>query len=392
MFKKIILSSLLGLASFSAVCSTDSYLHIPELESPSVIVRPSNIAPELINDELEAVIKEQQEQASTQAELEITPFIFEGSEVENDNDFKFYAHVLKTYEGYDDYYYHNCGASILSDRYILTAAHCVMDSDRHSPNVGNIYDESELKVLVKNFNYNDFHSQELKAVKVIHSHSGFDPLNYFANDIAVLELVEPITDNVQSITLPTDSDKVKYESEIAWHLVGMGYTNNSNDRPDYLKYAQVLAKDDDTCDLESGIFDRTNVCASYDASLENAGLSCSGDSGGPLSWFDTTTETYKQLGLVSYGYGGCNNVGNAVFTELYNHIGFIQSSMTTSSNAMTFDPSIIEDTFRSEGDVHYIPSEEPDTPSDNGGGDSGGGSTGLLTLLGLGLLAIRKKR
>ncbi|MDE1129903.1 trypsin-like serine protease, partial [Klebsiella pneumoniae] len=84
-------------------------------------------------------------------------------------------------------------------RFILTAAHCV------EPSVfSDGWTINDLRVLVKNPTMNDVFVDEFKDVRSITIHPNYEPSDLWINDIAVLELTHPITDNVQSITLPQD--------------------------------------------------------------------------------------------------------------------------------------------------------------------------------------------
>merc|ERR1711976_48668 len=88
---------------------------------------------------------------------------------------------------------HWCGASVISDRFILTAAHCI-------PNIG------YLTAVV------GLHSQKTQdpkqvthEIKKIHVHEKYNVRDVTEFDIALLEMEKPIqfNDHVQPVCLPT---------------------------------------------------------------------------------------------------------------------------------------------------------------------------------------------
>nr|CAH7743417.1 unnamed protein product [Callosobruchus chinensis] len=106
---------------------------------------------------------------------------------------------------------HVCGGSIINTKYILTAAHCVSDTEKEN-----------LTVRVGS-SYRNRGGQVYKTANIF-GHPKFDMLYY---DIAILELSEPLEydDGVQSIALPSPDTSFKdgtIGKVTGWGLLGEG--------------------------------------------------------------------------------------------------------------------------------------------------------------------------
>lgn len=364
------------------------------------------------------------------------------------SDHQYFARIVYKYDN-SDTFSHTCGASILNDKFILTAAHCV-----HEAKDG--LDPKNLYVITKNFTDHKTEVNELRRIKTIHVHPDavdtvpvipdevtdrfFLKENFDEGDIAILELVKPIAENVQSIL---GDDPQLFWDELAtdtkemdeFNLVGMGteaqarfndeieydvmsdllqittlkpslsdgaYRCSSWDTINYDSDGKVLYKPDGSVDTTT-TYGSDKICATGTPFVkENSETvrnnACSGDSGGPLT-VEFGSQGRYQIGVVSTAPINCQTdfIPNSSYTDILYYKDWINSIITDDNgdmigNALYFDSSVVED-GKSEGDGTVKPVPSIPTPPNGGdtGGGSSGGSTGLLSLFGLAILAFRRK-
>jgi len=179
-----------------------------------------------------------------------------------------------------------CGGTLISDRHVMTAAHCT---------VGQAASPSGMRVLLGEHKTDD--ATQIKVeVAAINDDPLYDTSN-FRNDFSILTLKEPVTFStaVRPICLPSDTSK-DYAGQVAT-VSGWGTLSSGGNQPTVLMEVDVTVTTNTFCKgvYGSGISD-INICA-MDAGKD----SCQGDSGGPL--FIQENGRYALIGVVSYGYG-----------------------------------------------------------------------------------------
>ncbi|KOC69515.1 Trypsin-1 [Habropoda laboriosa] len=204
--------------------------------------------------------------------------------------------------------FHFCGGSVLSQNYVITAAHCVSGKSA-----------SSIQVVAGTIDLSKPDSQR-NVVKVI-VHEKYDSSDSWINDIALLKVDKPFvkSKNVDFVRLPSP-DVVIAPNQIA-RVSGWGRLWQGGPTTIYLQRVNILVASQDYCKLmynkrHYNIYD-SHICA-YDPSVEKG--SCHGDSGGPLTVNGTLT------GLVSWAMGCALTDYPTVYTRVASHLDWIKAN------------------------------------------------------------------
>ena len=231
----------------------------------------------------------------------------------NINDFPWQVYIESTKDGY----IYSCGGTIIAPNWILTAAHCVQDQDDVD------FLPSEMFVYYGSTRRTGGPSM---SVQNIIRHANYN--NYtLANDIALLELINPISGGVaRPISMITAEEAAMGYTDpgVMTTVTGWGLTipGDNNSDPEILQKVNLpivpmtVARSIWTHGIPAGV-----IMAGYHNEGKDA---CSGDSGGPM--VVNVDGEYRLAGIVSFGHVDydCDTYGG--YTEVSKFENWIRSN------------------------------------------------------------------
>lgn len=211
---------------------------------------------------------------------------------------------------------HFCGGSVYSETWIVTAAHCLVDTQPKD-----ILVTAGTNVLGLGGSRHNVKRVIVKRDYVPSTHD---------NDIALIELVEPLefSSKVQPVALLSAQEESQLLMKDApLVVVGWGATEQGGKTVRDLRFVQVPFVERSSCNRPlayDGQITENMICAGVTAGGVD---SCQGDSGGPLTIATSTSP--RLAGVVSWGEGCAkpNRVG--VYARVSNYASWVQSCVSS---------------------------------------------------------------
>ncbi|CAL4066424.1 unnamed protein product, partial [Meganyctiphanes norvegica] len=210
----------------------------------------------------------------------------------------------------DDMYF--CGGSIISEDWILTAAHCMDGANFVDVVMGahNIRDDNE--------------PTEVRTTSTdFFTHENWNSFT-LTNDLALIKMPEPITftPEIQPVCLPTYTDANDDFVGASVTLTGWGRDSDSaSGISEVLKEVDVTTISTADCQAYYGIVTDNILCIDS----EGGHGSCNGDSGGPMNYVvGGVTQT---RGITSFGSStGCETGYPDGYTRVTSYLDWIESN------------------------------------------------------------------
>lgn len=215
-----------------------------------------------------------------------------------------------------------CGAALISNYYVLTAAHCVYNGE-------SVKLPSNVVVRLGDYNWDteeESNHVNIPAMKItIHPKFHYD--NTF-HDLALVRMASPApqTTLITPVCLPPPDKTFAGQTAV---LSGWGSTDIDGFPTKYLQKAKLTVLGQEECSDRLKGF-RIYLIPEKVCAFAQKTASCKGDSGGPLVWEDDSTspETPKRqlVGIVSLSLRCASQNLPGLYTRVSSYLDWIRNN------------------------------------------------------------------